>query len=174
MEDNFLQLNQKLDAILSKAEGTDRRVDSLLIHVDEGFRAVDRRFDSMQAHIDESIDGLATAVKQGFDAVDDRFDAVDSRFVAMDTRFVAMDGRFESIDTRFDKMDTRFDTLEKTVEDLAVATKESFDGIDDRFDELRTEMRDGFAHLTERSKRLDIDLTVATRRINRLESVVGI
>ena len=132
MEDNFTQLNQKLDF--------------LLVHMDEKFDAVDKRFD-------ETVDQLATAVKQGFDAFDDRFDA----------------------------MDTRFDTLEKTVDDIAVATKLSFDAIDDRFDdaddrfvELRTEMRDGFAQMTERSKRLDTDVTACTRRINRIESVVGI
>lgn len=100
MEDDFLQLNQKMDFPL--------------VHMDE-------RFDATDSRIDVAVNELATAVKQGFDEMDNRFEAMDDHFVRVET-----------------------------------------------------EMHDGFAKTTERSKRVDIDLTACTRRINRLENAFGI
>ena len=88
---------------------------------------------------------------------------MDEKFEAVDTRFETMDARFDAADTRFDAMDKRFDAMDRR-----------FEATDGHFVRIETKIRDGFAQTSERSRRLDTDMTACTRRINRIESVVGI
>ncbi|GIX47371.1 MAG: hypothetical protein KatS3mg131_1582 [Candidatus Tectimicrobiota bacterium] len=69
---------------------------------------------------------------------DKRFEQIDKRFEQIDKRFEQVDKRFEQIDKRFEQIDKRFEQVDKR-----------FEQVDKRFAELRQDMNQRFAQLTQ-------------------------
>ena len=66
-------------------------------------------------------DGLARAVKAGFDGVDKSFDGVDKRFDGVDKRFDGVDKRLNGIDKRLSRVESTMvnkDYLDEKLADL--------------------------------------------------------
>ena len=74
---------------------------------------------------------LTTAMKAGFELMEQKFDAVDKRFEAVDKRFEAVDKRFEAADKRFESIQAQMDRR--------------FEAVDSRFETMQTQMNQRFS-----------------------------
>src|SRR3989338_2291099 len=93
----------------SGATGLDKKIDTLVTVVKDGFNKVNAKFLETDKKIDAKIDALAAAVKGGFDEVDNKF--VDLRR-GMDKRFDEVDKRLDRIEFAVNGHDQRLDILE--------------------------------------------------------------
>ena len=92
-EQNFVQLNQRLDDV-------NNRFDDMNRSVDQRFGQVDKRFDDMNRSMDQ------------------RFDQVDKRFDDMSR---SMDQRFDQVDKRLEDMNKRITMLMVIASPIVVA-----------------------------------------------------
>jgi chromosome segregation ATPase len=98
------------------------KMDKGFEQVDKKFELVDKRFDKMGVEfnkkIDDKIDGLASAVKTGFDEIYDKLRELDLKIsnlkIEIDDRFNEVSDRFREIREEINDIDKRLERIEKS------------------------------------------------------------